>query len=153
MIKLSDFYKTPAEKQLLAAARRYPTLFQNRTQLLEHWFLTIGNGMEWEAGRLCYVLDDKQRPRLDKESAALLVLNHGFSTLYAPSEYARIHGLKNAREDYKALGLELIDWLLSIKPSDLAAAYRLVYPTMADGCAKALREWKPILRRIKRECN
>jgi hypothetical protein len=153
MNKLSQFYKTPAEKQMLDAVRRFPTLFQNRTQVLVHWFLIIGNGMEWNNGRLCYCWPDKQRPRLDKESAAMLAINHGFSTLYPPSEYARIHQLKDAREDFKLLGLSLIDWLLKCKPSELATACRFVCPTMADTCKNELIAWKPILRRIKRECN
>lgn len=151
--KLSEFYKTPADKQLLAAVRRYPTLFRNRTQLLVHWFLVIGNGMEWNNGRLCYCWPSKQRPRLDKESAAMIALDHGFSTLYPPCDYAKIHGLKDARSDYKELGLSLIDWLLKLKSSELASACRLVNPIMVDTCRRDLAAWKPILRTIKRECD
>lgn len=43
----------------------YPTLFQNRTQVLHFLFYVIGNGHEWEDGELVNIFADRDEHPLD----------------------------------------------------------------------------------------
>lgn len=153
-IKFVSYYKTEAEKNLLDNFRRYPTLYANRTQVLAHWFLRYGTGMQWHNGRLIQTIQFRGKIRIEGEAAAQMCLSHGFATLGEPSinKYEPIFALKDAREDYKILGLSLIAQILSWKPAEYAACCNYFYPSMSAGCRKALVKWKPILRNIKREC-
>ncbi len=45
-------------KRIADSIRRYPTLYRCRTDVLEHWFCVIGNGMEWQDGQLVSIFDE-----------------------------------------------------------------------------------------------
>lgn len=112
-IELSQYYKTNAEIALLNNIMRYPSLYQNKTQVLNHWFLVIGNGMEWSDGELLHFRGAERGNRLDKECAAMIGLNHGFCSIYPMCEYSRINDLDKANDDYLNLGIDFIDTILS----------------------------------------
>lgn len=151
--KLSVYFPTKADKELLKTIRCYPTLFQNRTQVLSHWFLLIGNAMDWVDGELYYWKERGEKYRISLEDAASVGIRHGFTTLYPPTpeKYEAIFSLEQANDDYLTLGIDLIDKLLSWKPKDLKSACLIEWSSqdMADTCYKALKEWQPILRKIK----
>jgi len=54
-----------AEKTIIEAIRRYPDLYSNRTDVLHHMFIVIGNGYRWSpGGNLVTTYSPREKPRL-----------------------------------------------------------------------------------------
>ena len=53
--------------------REWPTLFQSRTQCLEHLFIVIGNGYEWRRGALVRKFNERSS-RAPMPAAAVEIL-------------------------------------------------------------------------------
>lgn len=53
------------DKTIQAALFHYPTLFQNRTQVLHNLFYVIGNGYEWQDGELVNMFADHDKHAMD----------------------------------------------------------------------------------------
>lgn len=62
-------------KAIADSIRAYPTLYRCRTDVLEHWFCTIGNGMMWEDGKLVHSYSEEPRTleQIIKEDTAYQV--------------------------------------------------------------------------------
>ncbi len=56
-------------KRIADSIRRYPTLYRCRTDVLEHWFCVIGNGMEWQDGQLVSIFDESPLPTVEQLAA------------------------------------------------------------------------------------
>lgn len=151
-IKLPEFFRTPAEKHLLRCGMEYPTLFPNRTRVLEHWFLVNGNGYEWEHGVLVGS-GGSASVCLKEEEAASNMLRDGFTGIYSFTDsprYALIYGAVTAREDYAALAKKFCRTLLSWSPEDWAGAARIqgYRPPDVDRGMADLAQWQGAFKKL-----
>ncbi len=66
--------RTSLDRYVAEAIRNYPTLFKNRTDVLQHLFFVNGNGLEWVDGMLIDRYDNaaKDRARDLRDEAAEL---------------------------------------------------------------------------------
>lgn len=123
---------TKLTNSIANAISRHPILFQNRTDVLHHYFCVIGNGMYWKNGELKYDFATYPTPRVYNEKAML----KEFASMYAETK-------KKYKDEYEKIkSTHLLDYrrakmnadfnvanakLLAIYPWT-KTSYRWVYP-------------------------
>ncbi len=116
------------EQALLEAFHYYPTLFQKRMDVMNHMFLTLGNGSEWKNGEIvensCDCRRDEERCYQERK-VPKISLNNAYARRldYSPSENLPVHYCgsysliskvpKNVKPDWKAAIIWFLDSIIS----------------------------------------
>lgn len=87
---------TAPESTIRRCLWSYPTLFQSRTDVLRHLFLTIGGGYEWDGGDLVSVFPED---RDDKPSSEVYVDPERFPGTYDDLRAERDEEYRAVRSD------------------------------------------------------
>lgn len=144
--------RTPALRHLMECLRDYPSLYVNRMEVFEHWFLVNGNGYEWRRGKLSIGrFDHEQKEQRMSASDACMRMTDGLCGIYPFTDnprYALIHEAQKATGGYRECAEHFVARLLSWKPNDYAAACRIQGWKDVGRYVRSLRQWQAHFRKM-----
>lgn len=151
-----------AESHIVDCISCFPSLFKNRFSVLEHIFLTIGNGYRWDEELQMPVICETLEYKMDKICARYIASSMFDDTvigsLYPESSYANLHKVnKNTDQAWIKQAVEFSQACLALEDewkyigqlkSRLSCLTAFNQPSEGTDSLNNYLKWKPHFERI-----